>query len=266
MIQLKDVAVIRDKKTILGPLSFAVKEKDFVGIIGPNGAGKSTLLNLLLGLEPITRGSLQILGHEFSGSNKAFRMARKKIGVLFQDLNYQPDVPLLVEEVVYFGRGGLSVFDSADTIQDNEIVQQAMEKLGLCHLSKRLYRDLSGGEKQKVQLARLLAQKSSLVLLDEPTAGLDLDWQERLTQIVEEIFHSESKTIVMVTHEVDKLPACCNKLLMLKKGKLLLSGNPKEICRPEILSELYGCHMEVVVRGNRIHAFSQGTRVKPWMS
>jgi iron complex transport system ATP-binding protein len=264
MIRLKAVEVIRNKKNILGPISLQIKENDFIGVIGPNGAGKSTLLNVLLGLEPVSRGQIELWGQKFAAPGRAFRnTVKKKLGVLFQNHQYLPDIPFTAEDIIFFGRSGSSPTGFAYGQYDHDAVEQAIATLELQGLRKRLYRDLSGGEQQKVQLARLLAQKSTVLLLDEPSAGLDLDWQERLTKIVADIFLRARKTIIMVTHDIDRLPACCKKLLLLKNGTVLASGQPLATSRPEVLSELYGCHMEVVIRKGRIHAFSQGVKKAP---
>lgn len=262
MIALKDIEVHRNGKRIVGPLSLDVCKNDFIGVIGPNGAGKSTLLHVVLGLEAISCGMIQLAGKHFFAPTKSFRnLVQKNIGVLFQNHYYEPDIPLTVEEIVFFGRSNYGQIGFAYSKEDKENVEQAITMLELESLRKQLYRDLSGGEKQKVQLARLLAQEASVLLLDEPASGLDLDWQERLTQIVETIFIKKKKTIVMVTHDVDRLPTCCNKLVMLKEGQIVASGEPLKIAQPQTLSELYNCNMDVVVRNGRIHAFSQGVEV-----
>lgn len=259
MIALKNIEVRRNRKNIAGPLSLDVCKNDFIGIIGPNGAGKSTLLHVILGLEAICCGTIQLAGTQFAAPTKAYRrFVQKNIGALFQNHHYEPDIPLTVEEIIFFGRSNDRLAGLRFNNKDKECVEEAIAMLELASLRKCLYRDLSGGEKQKVQLARLLAQEATLLLLDEPASGLDLDWQERLTQTIETIFIEKKKTIVMVTHDIDRLPTCCNKLIMLKEGRIKASGEPLKIAQPHLLSELYDCKMDVVVRNGRIHAFSQG--------
>jgi iron complex transport system ATP-binding protein len=137
-------------------------------------------------------------------------------------------------------------------------VDHALDLLDLVRMRGRLYRELSGGERQKVQLARLLAQDADLLLLDEPTAGLDLDWQERLTSLVEELHDRTGVAVVMVTHEAHHLPGCCEKVLLLRNGRAVAAGTPSEVFTPDLLSELYGCRIEVMERQGRYFAHSLG--------
>ncbi|MFW6255671.1 MAG: ATP-binding cassette domain-containing protein, partial [Candidatus Sumerlaeota bacterium] len=142
--------------------------------------------------------------------------------------------------------------------KDHDAVEEAIHALQLDPLRHRLYRDLSGGERQKTQLARLLAQGADLFLIDEPAAGLDLDWQERLTQLIEWLYLAKGKTIVVVTHDVDLLPASCKQVILLKEAQAEAVGAPAELFTREILSDLYACEMEVAQRRGRYHAYSTG--------
>jgi len=255
--RLENALVQLGGKTVLGPLSLTVETGDFWGVVGPNGSGKTTLLRVLAGLQAAARGRVVFLERAVeNGANYTRALLRRSIGFLFQHHEFLPDLPFTVEDVVYFGRAGVCGLGRRYGAADREAVREALESLGLEAFRKRLYRELSGGERQKTQLARLVAQGADLLLLDEPAAGLDLDWQERLTHLVEDLYLRRRKTLVVVTHDVDHLPASCNRVLLLKQGKPLAAGAPAEVFRPDILSELYGCPMEVAQRNGRFHAFS----------
>jgi ABC-type Mn2+/Zn2+ transport system ATPase subunit len=241
--ELRDAVIRRGGRTLLGPLSLAIGRGDFWGVVGPNGAGKTTLLKTLAGL-------LTASGGRVSGP------PRKSIGFLLQHHAFLPDLPFTVKDVALFGRTGLSRPGRPFRPEDHEAARRALALLGLEGLSDRLYRELSGGEQKKAQLSRLLSQEADLLLLDEPGAGLDLPAREQLTSSIGALHRQTGRTFVMVTHEIDRLPAGCSRALLLKEGRALAEGPPEEVFRPETLSRLYGCPMEVVSRGGRFHVFS----------
>jgi len=243
--ELREAAVRRGGRTLLGPVSLRIGRGEFWGIAGPNGAGKTTLLKVLAGLLPPSEGH-------------ASGPPRGRIGVLLQHHAFLPDLPFTVEDVALFGRTGIAGLGRPFRPEDREAAREALDRLGLGGMKDRLYRDLSGGEQKKAQLARLLAQDADLLLLDEPAAGLDLAAQEQMTLLAGDLHRRTGRTFVMVTHEIDRLPAECGRVLLLREGRVLAAGPPREVFLPETLSALYGCPMEVVSRGNRFHAFSLG--------
>jgi len=242
----RGVVVRRRGRNLVGPIDLRVGRGEFWGVVGPNGAGKTTLLRALAGLEAPDEGEVEVFGK------------RGRIGFLFQHHDFVPEVPLTVEDVVGFGRAGRAGLGPWRRAGDRRSVDEALELLGLASLRRRLYRELSGGERQKVQLARLAAQEAELLLLDEPAAGLDLEWQERMTALVAELHRQTGAAVVMVTHEVDRLPACCARVLLLRRGRALAVGAPAEVFTPPTLGTLYGCEMAVTEHRGRYHASSLG--------
>lgn len=243
--ELREIVVRRGGRNLLGPLSLAVGRGEFWGVVGPNGAGKTTLLKTLAGLLSPSEGTVSA-------------PPRKGIGFLLQHHAFLPDLPFTVEDVALFGRTGRIGPGRPFRPEDRESARNALALLGLEGMRDRLYRELSGGEQKKAQLARLLVQEADLLLLDEPAAGLDLAAQEQLTLLAGDLHRRTGRTFVMVTHEIDRLPAECRRILLLKEGRSLAAGPPEETFRPELLMALYGCPMEVVSRGGRFHAFSLG--------
>lgn len=248
VVECRGTTVRRRDSTLLGPIDLRIPAGRFCGVAGPNGAGKSTLLRAIAGLESITDGTLDVSWDDDSG----------RVGLLFQQHDFVPELPFTVEDVVSFGRAGRVAAGPVRSRDDRAAVAKAIERFGLEGMRRRLYRELSGGERQKVQLARLMAQDAKLLLLDEPSAGLDLDWQERLTALVAELHRETGSTVVMVTHEVDRLPACCDVVLLLREGRAVAIGPPGEVLTREILSDLYACRMEVAERNGRYFAHSHG--------
>jgi iron complex transport system ATP-binding protein len=244
--ECRSVVVSRRGATLLGPVDLSIRTGEFWGVVGPNGAGKSTLLRAIAGLERIGAGEIE------SSAD------RRRIGLLFQHHDFVPELPFTVEDVVRYGRSPRVVVGPVRSTPDRAAVDRALDLLGLEAMRRRLYRELSGGERQKVQLARLVAQEAELLLLDEPTAGLDLDWQERLTALVDELHRRTGVAVVMVTHEVHHLPPCCDQVLLLRGGRAIAVGPPSEVFTAELLSELYGCRMEVTERDSRFFAHSLG--------
>lgn len=254
--ELSNVVVRRRRQTLLGPLSLALHPTDFLGVVGPNGAGKSTLLRILAGVLRPSAGKVSVHGVPMWSSAGARRQVRENSGYLLQRHDVAGHVPFTVADVVGFGRAGLRAAGNAREHAD--AVQAAMRRVGVQDLAQRLYHTLSGGEQQRVHLARIWARQASLVLLDEPTAGLDPDQRERLTMMVQDLHASGGRTVVMVTHDLAALPACCSRVLLLKRGRALAAGAFPETASPAALSELYECPMQVIAGGGRIHAFAAG--------
>ncbi len=257
VVECQGLEVRRQGRTVLGPLDLEVLPGDLVGVVGPNGAGKSTLLRALAGVDPPAAGRLEVCGQPLDRRCGRRSALRVEVGSLLQHHEFSPDLPLSVAEVVGFGRVGRRSLLARPGPEDAEAVERAVASLGLGPLRSRLYRELSGGERRKVQLARLLAQGARLLLLDEPAAGLDLEWQERLTGLVGLLHRDAGAAVVMVTHEVGHLPASCTRVVLLRAGRAVASGRPAEVLRPDLLTATYGCAMAVAEEAGRYHAHAR---------
>ena len=251
-LELHSVRVRRAGRTLLDIDRLEVRGGEFLAVIGRNGAGKTTLLNLCCGLLKPTAGSIRLDGAELRGL-RGTRL-RQKIGYLPQAAEYNADLPLTVEEVVTLGRAARRGLLRPFNAEDKQIAAEWIEHLGLDVLRRRTFRTLSGGEQQKVLIARAMAQEPALLLLDEPGAHLDIDWKRNLTDIIERIHVKTGLTVMMVSHETGLIPACCGRVVLLESGKVTASGPPGDVLNADRLSALYGCTVTVRELGGRRHA------------
>ncbi|MFC1501373.1 metal ABC transporter ATP-binding protein [Elusimicrobiota bacterium] len=244
IINIKNVGVSYHENVLLKDISFSANEKDFITILGPNGSGKTTILTLINGLRKITSGSVKIFGQELTETN--ISEARKNIGYIPQHSNIDPKSLISVREAVSIGRfGKIGLFkDLADN--DNKIIDKAIETVGMTKLSNRPIGSLSGGEHQKVSIARVMAQQPKIMLFDEPTSSLDLKAQKDIVMLIERIYKQKKYTIVFVTHILNHIPSSCNKVILVKDGKINLSGSFKEAVNEKNISKLYDCRVKTV--------------------
>jgi len=230
-----------------------VRPRSFLGVVGPNGAGKTTLLGVCAGLIAPTSGQATLTGRRLDGLSSWQRThLRRRVGLVPQRADYNPDVPLSVREVVSLGRVGPRGLLRTLTGADEALVDTWLATLGLTELAGRTFRSLSGGEQQKVLVARAMVQEPRLLLLDEPTANLDLDWKQRVVALLEKLYAEHPLTVVMVSHDTALLPRCTTEVALLSAGELLEVGPPQEVLTAANLSRMYGCAVEVVTfRGGR---------------
>lgn len=237
----------RAKTWTLEQLSFQVAVGEILGIVGPNGSGKSSLLKLLAGLLSPDRGTIRLGGQE-SQRLSQLDIARL-VAVVPQE--YVQIFPFTVAETVLMGRfpHRKSRFWSVGLGDDTEVdlvrAHEAMSETDVLSLADRLVSDLSGGERQRVIIARALAQEPKILLLDEPTAFLDINHQIEICSLIGRLRAERQLTVVLVSHDLNVASQYCDRVLMLKEGKLCRIGSPNETIRPDVLRIVYGC--EVVV-------------------
>ncbi|MEO5863813.1 MAG: ABC transporter ATP-binding protein [Nitrospiraceae bacterium] len=231
----------------LDHLSFQVDAGEILGIVGPNGSGKSSLLKVLSGLLSIGEGDVRLGGLSL-GKRSQTDIARL-LAVVPQE--YAQVFPFTVAETVLMGRfphrtarwWSMGIGD--ETANDLACAHQAMVDTDVLSLADRLVPDLSGGERQRVMIARALAQEPKILLLDEPTAFLDINHQIEICSLVSRLKAERGLTVVLVSHDLNVASQYCDRVLMLKEGRLYRIGPPEEtICR-DVLRMVYGC--EVVV-------------------
>jgi len=233
MISAVDVGVDLEGRTILEGVSIDVVPGELLVLVGPNGAGKSTLLGVLSGERRPSRGSVTLEGREL-GSIRHAELARLR-SVLTQENTVS--FPFLVSEVVAMGRSPWA--RTVEGRDDIAAVAEAMDAADIAHLAARRYTSLSGGEKARVSLARVLAQRTPMVLLDEPTASLDLRHQEDVMRVGRRAA-DEGRAVVVVLHDLSLASAYADRLALVSGGRLEALGTPGEVLTEERVERVYG--------------------------
>jgi ABC-type cobalamin/Fe3+-siderophores transport system ATPase subunit len=244
VIDLEDVVVSYRDNLALRSVSLKVESGEFVGVIGPNGAGKTTLLMVIDGLTRAARGRVTVFGREV-GRNDG-RAFRRSIGYVAQAETIDRRMPMSVREVVMLGRYGILGLFHRPTRDDWAIVDGVIELVGMTALANRPIGQLSGGEQQRVAIARCLAQKPDLFLLDEPTASLDWRAQRELLDLVRQVHDSRGLTTLFVTHDLSALPVTCDRIVLMKEGRIIDDGAPATLLTSNSLSRLYDVPVSVV--------------------
>ena len=228
-------------QAVLQDLSFSVAQGEMFIVIGPNGAGKTTLIKLMVGITKIQKGRIEILQTSLADYTP------KKLA---QVSAYVPQglpigFPFTVEETVLLGRTPHQQVLGFASQNDLEIAQQAMAFTEVAHLARRKLDQLSGGEQQRVLIARAICQQPQVILLDEPTASLDLSHQIRIMDLMEKLKTEKGVTVIMVSHDVNLAAMYADQLLLLKAGKIVCIGSPSAVLNFETLEETYGCKLLV---------------------
>jgi zinc transport system ATP-binding protein len=207
---------------VLRDTDLRIEEGEFVAIAGPNGGGKTTLLRLALGLERPTRGRVLLYGEPAT----SFR-DRRRIGYLAQRSRIGVQAPATVREVVEAGRAPLRLFGPLRA-EDREAVAGAIERVGLADRARRPLNELSGGQQQRAFIAKALAARPSLLVLDEPTTGVDVQAQESLAELLDELHRELGVTILYVSHELGAIEHVVGRLVLVRE-RIVFDGDAREL-------------------------------------
>ena len=234
----------KTQEAVLSDLTCDVESGKILGVLGPNGSGKTTLLKLLTRVLRVQKGTIALFGRDLLQLSQA-DIART---VAFVPQETQQTFPFTVAQMVLMGRFphhsgwfGWHWEDSADL----EIAYSAMVDLDVAHLSRRLITNVSGGERQRVIIARALAQQPKVLLLDEPTAFLDLHHQLDIARFLRDLNRERGLSVVMVSHDLNLASQYCDQLFLLNQGRIVKRGSPEEVIAPDILEAVYGCRVLV---------------------
>ena len=254
-VDVKNLNYYYGKTLILSNVSFFVPENNFFIIIGPNGSGKTTLMKILAGIIKPQQGKLKILGAP------AESYSRKKLArhISFVPQTIAEDFPFTVMELVLMGRSPYLGLLGLESGKDKEFAMQALSFTGVEHLAKRRIDKLSGGERQRVFIARAICQDPDIILLDEPTASLDIAHQIRIMDLLEKLKEKKKITVIMVSHDINLAAMYAGSLLLLKDGKILNLGIPEDVINFQTLEETYGC--TVIVDQSPLGKFPRVTLV-----
>lgn len=236
MITGKSISFAYSRATVLGGIEITAAPGEVVGLIGPNGSGKSTFLRMLHG--SLTPDTGSVLIDDAALEDLTPWDVAKQIAVVVQESD--TDLPFTVQEMVLLGRTPHRRSFERHTVRDHDMVSNALAKVSAEHLSDRVFSGLSGGEKQRVLIARAIAQGASHLLLDEPTNHLDVRYQHDILNLVRDI----GVTTIVVLHDLNLAARYCDRLVLLDKGRTVAEGVPGDVLAPSIVEAVYGITVE----------------------
>jgi zinc/manganese transport system ATP-binding protein len=241
LLRLDGVGVRLGGREILRDVSLSIRPGEFTGLIGPNGAGKTTLLRIILGLQPVTRGSVLI-----DGAPRAPRDA--SIGYVPQKLGIEPDMPLRVRDVVSLGLDGHRFGIRLPSRARRGLVDDMLTAVGARRYADARVGELSGGEQQRVMIAHALIGRPRLLLLDEPLANLDISSEQGIVSVLARLARAEGIAVLLSAHDMNPLMPVMDRIIYVAAGRVAV-GRADEVVQPGVLSRLYGQHVDVI----RVH-------------
>lgn len=238
-IDVKDVGISVPKKRIVDNATLHVDEGEFVGLIGPNGSGKSTLLKSIYRVMKPDSGDISI--DESSLLDMSMKESALALAVVTQHNYYNFDFK--VSEVVFMGRTPHKKSMEMDNSEDLRIVEDALSKVNMLDLKDRSFSSLSGGEQQRIILARALAQQTPCLILDEPTNHLDIKYQLEVLDIVKSL----GCTAICALHDLNLAAQYCDRIYIMKDGHIVANGTPQEVITESMIQEIYGVKASVTI-------------------
>ncbi|MFC1968024.1 metal ABC transporter ATP-binding protein [Chloroflexota bacterium] len=247
-VRLEDIWVRYEEQMVLREIDLAIEEGEFLGLIGPNGGGKTTLLKVILGLIRPEVGRAEVFGIPCD------RLGAKRhyIGYIPQRSLADWRFPASVFDVAMMGCYGRIGLFKRPGLSDKQAVMQCLERVEMSHLAQRQIGELSGGQQQRVFIARALAGEPKLLLLDEPTSGVDAPAQEKFYQLLKDLQHEFGLTVVLVTHDVGVISYYVEKIACLNQT-LYAHAPPFEVFTTGALTKAYGCEVELLAHGKVPH-------------
>ncbi len=236
LIVCRDVCLGYGPTQVLGDVNWSIWPADFVGLVGPNGAGKTTLLQCLLGTLPPQRGTLHQTSPE-AGKGLVFAYVPQEKGL-------DPFFPLSAFDVALMGRYQKLGPGARPRAADRQVARACLAHVGLEHVAESSFQALSGGQKQRVLIARALAAEPHILILDEPTIGMDVAAEKQLMTLIQGLYEAQSLTIILATHNLNLVSQYACQLAILGEGRLLV-GAPEQLLTAEQLQQLYQTDIRV---------------------
>lgn len=230
-----------DKDSILENININIDQGSFISIIGPNGSGKTTLLKNMVNLLTPTKGSISLFKKDIK--NIKYKDLAKKVAVVHQSNNI--GFNFSVEDVVMMGRFPYLKRFQSETSKDYEIVEKAMKNTGIFDLKDRSILNISGGEMQRVMIARALVQEPEILVLDEPISNLDLKYQVGILNICKELNKKDNLTVICILHDINLASRYSDNIILLKDGKIHSIDSPKNVITKKNIKEVYDIDVEV---------------------
>ncbi len=242
MLKIENISAAYGRKTILQDVSLEIASGEVVALIGPNGAGKSTLIRAVSGVLPILSGRIRTNGDDFASLSPIQRA--RYIAVVPQAVSLPP--AFTVWETVLMGRTPYLGFIGQTSSRDEEIARRALERARALDLNDRRVGELSGGEAQRILLARALCQSTPILLLDEPTAHLDLQYQVSLLELVHELAVHDHLAVLIALHDLNLAAHYADRVALMVGGQIQAVGKPRAVLTPELISQAYSLPVQVV--------------------
>jgi cobalamin transport system ATP-binding protein len=254
VIELREVSVQLGGKTVVDRVDAAVADGEWVAVIGPNGAGKTTLLRAIARLVPFS-GSVVLAGRAVTD------LSRSELARLVAVVPQEPSTPpwMTVAEYVLLGRTPHLGPLAKEGSRDRDAAARALDRLDLLRFVDRRLGTLSGGEKQRVVVARALAQEAAIVLLDEPTAALDIGHQQQALDLLDGLRAESGLTLVAAMHDLTLAAQYSDRMLLLDAGRVAVDGSPVDVLTEEAIARHYGAAIDVVPVGDRIAVIPRRT-------
>jgi len=233
LIQLENVAIGYEKEVFVDSISLSIEYNQFWGVLGPNGSGKTTLLKTILNLiSPVS-------GNVISNNELVF-------GYVPQNEKFDPIFPISVYELVSMGRYSRVKPGRKISKIDNEIVEKSMDSAGILNLKDRTFRSLSGGEKQRTLLARAISGEPDILVLDEPTASVDIKGEAQIMELVKSIQTESKLAVLMVSHFLDTVSEFSDHLILIDKdSNIFQAGTKSEVLKKESLDKFFGINLNL---------------------
>jgi ABC-type cobalamin/Fe3+-siderophores transport system ATPase subunit len=241
MLKIQSLSVSYGLRRILHDVSFDVQSGEVLALIGPNGAGKSTLIRAVSGVIPYS-GGVRTNGDDFASLSTIQRA--RYIATVPQAVALPP--AYTVWETVLFGRTPHLGFLGQPSQRDEEIARQSLQRVSALSFADRRVGELSGGEQQRILLARALCQSTPILLLDEPTAHLDLQYQVGLLELVHELAHKDKLAVLVALHDLNLAAHYADRIALMVAGNIKAMGNPKDVLQPDLIEEAYCLPVQVV--------------------
>lgn len=240
VIEIKNLSFGHGRRCVVQDFNAVIREGEYIGIIGCNGAGKSTFLKTLRGLLPKIGGTVCYSGLDMDSLPE--REFAKRVAYLQQHVEL--GFGYTAKEIVLTGRYPYMKWWERESKEDEALALECMEYTGTADLADRPVNEVSGGQRQRIFLAKVLAQQTPILFLDEPTAGLDMVYQEEIFRFAKAL-SEKGKTILMVAHELNLAAKYCDRIFLLGEGKLLADGTPDEVFTEPLLSRAYAADVEI---------------------
>lgn len=246
-LDVENLCVKINNYHLIENISFSIEEGSIVAIIGPNGAGKTTLIKAILGLIPFATGSVLLFGQPFK-----YNHSHIKVGYVPQRLEFDKTFPLTVSELLSFTVPPIYSFPFYKRKKEKEYIDKLLEIVGVQDLANRSIGSLSGGELQRVMIAKAIVNNPEILFLDEPASGVDIEGQERFYDLIRRLNREKGITVILISHDLNIVYRFADNVLCLNR-KLICSGKPAEALTDEVIKSVYGEMMGAYIHSCHEH-------------